>query len=54
MKLREFLRTRRQRTARKRYESEKALRQKQNDGAMDGAADDLAKKLGSIGGSGMG
>jgi hypothetical protein len=45
MKLREFLRTRRQRKARKRYEREKARRQSQNDEAIDKVADG-AKTLG--------
>ena len=35
MNLREFLRTRRQRKARKRYEREKALRQSRDDEALE-------------------
>jgi len=45
MNLREFLRTRRQRKARKRYEREKAQRQSQNDEAMEKVAEG-AKTLG--------
>jgi len=45
MKLREFLRTRRQRKARKRYEREKAQRQSQNGEAIDKVAEG-AKTLG--------
>ena len=52
MSLREFLRTRRQRKARKRYEREKALRASQNDDAMKKVAEG-AKTLGSgLGGGG--
>ena len=53
MSLREFLRTRRQRKARKGYEREKAQRQNQNDDAMERVAA-AADKLGGMGGSGLG
>ena len=47
MSLRELIRTRRQRKARKRYEREKSLRDRQNDEkAMDRVADG-AETLGS-------
>jgi hypothetical protein len=45
MSLRDFLRTRRQRKARKRYEREKAQRKNQNDEAMEKVAEG-AKTLG--------
>jgi hypothetical protein len=50
MSLRTFLRTRRQRKARKRYEREKALRESQTEDALERVAE-AAKKLGSLGSS---
>lgn len=49
MKLRELLRTRRQRKARKRYEREKAQRQSQNEEAMDKVADGAKTLSGGLG-----
>jgi hypothetical protein len=53
MSLREFLRTRRQRKARKRYEREKALRASQSDDAVERIAEG-AKKFSGWGGGGLG